>query len=105
VGKNVLPKIGDPFPANAKTVATEDSVAVVLTHRELEPDNWTLSVPVLLWDEGYAKRRVDALLNESQAKKLKAIQLGLESKDAQLSDGRYVSGPVDAVRWMLENIA
>ena len=103
MGKNVLPKIGDPFPSKAK--ASEDSVAVISTHRELEPNNWTLSVPVLVWDEGYARRSLDVKLNESQANKLKAIQLGLESKDAQLENGRFVANPVDAVRWILENVS
>jgi hypothetical protein len=103
VGKNVLPKIGDPFPSKAK--ANEDSVAVISKHRELPPDNWTVSCPVLLWDEGYSRRYLQVRLNESQANKLKAIQLGLESKDAQLEDGKYVSNPVDAVRWILENVA
>jgi hypothetical protein len=105
--KNALPKIGDALDASMKSVAAKIAVAdkVVSAARELPPNNWTISCPVLIWDEGYARKSLDVRLTEVQANKLKAIQLGLESKDAKLENGRYVSNPVDAIRWMLENIS
>jgi len=86
------------------TLPLPDVIGIVSSARELEPNNWSLSVPVLMWDAGYARKSLDVRLTESQANKLKAIQLGLEAKDAKLENGRCVGNPVDAVRWMLENV-
>jgi len=69
-----------------------------------EPTTAKLTIPIFAWDEGYARRCVDVRLSGSQAATLKAIQLGLENRGAQLENGKYVANAVDAIRWMLENI-
>lgn len=63
----------------------------------------SLTLPTFNWEAGYARRNVDVRLTEAQAKTLKAITLGLERQEAQLLNGKNVSNPVDAIRWMLEN--
>jgi hypothetical protein len=63
-----------------------------------------LTAPIKEWEEGYHRRNLDVLLTHEQGQMLKRIQLGLEEREAQLKNGKYVSTAVDAVRWMLENI-
>jgi hypothetical protein len=63
----------------------------------------TVSLPFWSGFGGYTKRRHDVILTQKQAGKLKGIYLGLEEMDAQLENGKYVSNPVDAIRWLLEN--
>jgi hypothetical protein len=63
----------------------------------------TVSLPFWSGFGGYAKKRHDLILTQKQAGKLKGIYLGLEEMDAQLENGKYVSNPVDAIRWLLEN--
>ena len=78
---------------------------VIHVARSVDPvdDSWTISVPVLVWDAGYARKNIDVRLTESQANKLKSIHLGLEKQEATLENGKCVANPVDAIRWMLEN--
>lgn len=64
-----------------------------------------MSFPVFNWDSGYVRQKLDVHLTGAQAKTLKSIQLGLEKQEAKLSNGRCVSNPVDAIRWMLEEAA
>jgi hypothetical protein len=64
-----------------------------------------IEVPMLHgFQAGFVRRRVDIKLNRDQAANLKSIQLGLEMREAKLLDGRVVNDPVDAIRWMLENL-
>lgn len=64
----------------------------------------TLPAMSIADDGGYAQRFIQLRLTELQARKLRSIQLGLEESNAQLIDERYVNSPLDAVRWMLENM-
>lgn len=63
----------------------------------------TCSVPYIDSLHGYKRRRVDIRLTGNQAEKLKGILMGLEAKDAQLENGRYVTSPVHAIQWIIEN--
>jgi len=65
----------------------------------------TISVPFL--DNsfvGYSKdkKRADIKMTQAQASALKSIQLALESMDAKLENGKCVTSPSDALKWMLE---
>ena len=64
----------------------------------------TVTAPIKDWEEGFVRKNLDVVLNRDQARVLKKIQLGLEEKEAQLKNGKYVANAVDAVRWILENI-
>ena len=81
-----------PEPIAEACVTSTISVGVV-----------TVTAPTMEWESGYVRRKLDVALNSTQAAKLKAIQLGLEQKEAQLENGKYVANPVDAIRWLLEN--
>lgn len=83
---------------------TNEQPKAVQAPEKREPTTATLTIPIFAWDEGYARRCVDVRLSGSQAATLKAIQLGLENRGAQLENGKYVANAVDAIRWMLENI-
>ena len=60
-------------------------------------------MPVVVGVEGYCRKRVDLKLNAANATKLKQITQGLENQDAKLQNGRYVSSPMHALTWMIEN--
>ena len=64
----------------------------------------TVDVPFLNWETGFIRRRLDCSLTHEQARKLKGIQLGLETREARLQNGKYVNNSVDALRWILENV-
>lgn len=72
---------------------------------EQDCDVLHMSVPVFHWDSGYVRRKLDVHLTGAQANTLKSIQLGLEKQEAKLINGRCVSNPVDAIRWILEEAA
>lgn len=81
----------------------ENQTATPLPDRRIVVD-MTVEMPFLVWKEGFLRRRLDCVLTNEQARKLKGIQLGLESQEAQLQNGKYVANPVDALRWLLENV-
>lgn len=74
---------------------------------ELEESTGVLiEVPALLeLPMGYLPRVVKCDLNRPQRETLKRLTESLMSQHAQLEDGKYVSRPVDTVRWLLEQIA
>jgi len=61
------------------------------------------SVPFIDGVQGYCRRRVDVTLTGSQAERLKGILQGLETQNAKLENGRYVTTPMHAIQWVLEN--
>jgi hypothetical protein len=99
---NGLPSMTKPEENVIEHIETE---AAFTTTGPIEPDCTlvTVCVPSFEWDSGYAKRKLDVSLTSDQASVLKSMQLGLEKQEARLKNGRYVSNPVDTIRWMLEN--
>ena len=83
----------------------EPAQPTILSMTPMTQGVYTLSVPFLEWDSGYSRRVLDVRLTTEQAQKLKSVQLGLEQREAQLENGRYVANAVDAVRWMIENLS
>lgn len=72
---------------------------------EVQPNkNTSVTVPVAKWAGGYVRRRHDVSLDSKQAQALWEIQHGLEQREAQLANGRFVSNGVDAIRWILEQV-
>lgn len=95
-----LPKIGEPHPNG-----NGNGHAVVTSTVEQIKATITLTAPIKDWEEGFVRKNLDVVLNRDQAKILKQIQLGLEEREAQLKNGKYVANAVDAIRWMLENMS
>ena len=81
------------------TPVDESTTSSVMT---VESRVLTCSVPFLRL-AGYSRRRVDVTLTGSQAEKLKGIQAGLEARDEKLESGRFVTSPLHAIQWMIEN--
>lgn len=80
--------------AKPTTVTVEESAGILI------------EIPALLdLPMGYLPRIVKADLNRKQRETLKRLTETLQSRSEQLEDGKYVSRPVDAVRWLLEQIA
>lgn len=102
-----LPQMGDvpqpPEIVTAEATQAEPTEETVTETKTVQSHVLTISVPFIEGLEGYSRRRVDVTLSGKQAKALKGIQQGLESKDAQLESGRFVSTPLHAIQWMLEN--
>lgn len=92
-----LPKIGEPHTDG-------NGHEVVTTTVERMQATVTVTAPIKDWEEGFVRKNLDVVLNRDQARVLKKIQLGLEEKESQLRNGKYVANAVDAIRWMLENI-
>lgn len=69
------------------------------------PDECTLRLPMLRLGFGYIRRRLDADLSRTQAGQLKALELGLQSREARLANGKLVASGSDAIRWLLEELA
>lgn len=98
-----LPKIGDPHPLGPGVPL--DMQVTVTGPVEPTGEVVSISVPLFHWTAGNAHRKVTALrLTRQQAATLKSLTMGLENQEAQLKDGRFVSRPVDAIRWMLEQL-
>lgn len=55
--------------------------------------------------EGYFSNRVDITLTSEQAKTLKSVLFGLQSKYTKLSNGKEISNGADAIKWILEEMA
>ena len=87
-------------------VEEQEPAIVPMVKEEPTPEAGTISVtvPTFAWEKGYARRKLDVKLTESQALTLRGITLGLERQEAQLANGKNVANPVDAIRWMLENV-
>lgn len=101
---DALPKIGDPYPVtSAETVLVVETATPTISEEELG-QTVTVCCPFFPWDSGYCRRNLDVVLTSTQATTLKGILLGLEKQEACLINGRPVSNPVDAIRWMLENV-
>lgn len=92
-----LPTLG---MATAEVEAPPPMAPVV----EDEESRLSLSVPSFPWRTGYVRKSLDVRLTEVQAQTLRGITLGLERQEAKLVNGKCVANPVDAIRWMLENV-
>lgn len=65
-----------------------------------------IEIPQLLdLPMGYLPRIVKCDLNRPQRETLKRLTETLQSQKAQLDDGKFVSRPLDSIRWLLERIA
>lgn len=108
-----LPSVADLPSVGAMTegdvpVVKDTPVQLPFDRPEVDSAGMTtgvIEVPVATWlHVGFVRRRVNLNLNREQAEKLKAIQLGLEMREARLIDGRVVNDSCDVIRWMLENL-
>ena len=63
-----------------------------------------IKAPVMQGWNGYSRRRVDLMLDASQADTLRDLQQGLMSDKATLKNGNPVQRPNDALRWLLEQL-
>ena len=80
--------------AKTETQTVEETTGILI---EIPP---LLDLPM-----GYLPRVVKCDLNRPQRETLKRLTETLQSQSIQLDDGKYISRPVDAVRWLLEQIA
>lgn len=72
----------------------------------LTPEEAAIAFPLVPIDEGaYRKTHVDLQLSGRQALGLRALFEGLDRAGARLENGRRVSTPTDAVRFLLEQAA
>jgi hypothetical protein len=101
-----LPSIESIKPGMEVKLSVDETIKSFTETAPIEPDCTILSVsvPSFEWQSGYARRKLDVALSSDQAAVLKSMQLGLEKQEAQLKNGRYVANPVDAIRWVLENV-
>lgn len=58
----------------------------------------------LLPIQGYVRKRVDVTFTSAEAHALKSVRNALESRSAQLSNGKNVTTVSDAVRWIIQQI-
>lgn len=104
---NDLPGVSDSgsVPAAPVYVATPPTPApkVATVTKTVTSTVLTISVPFISGITGYARTRIDISLSGVQAQRLKGIQMGLESKSARLANGRFVSTPMHAMQWLIEN--
>jgi len=98
--KSRIPQLPQIAPAKSNG----NGHAIVASTVESIQATITVTAPIKDWEEGFVRKNLDVVLNRDQARVLKKIQLGLEEKEAQLKNGKYVANAVDAVRWILENI-
>jgi len=101
-----LPSIESLKPGMVVNLSIDETVKLFTETAPIEPDCTivSVSVPSFEWQTGYVRRKLDVALSTDQAVVLKSMQLGLEKQEARLKNGRYVANPVDAIRWMLENV-
>ena len=65
----------------------------------------TLEIPMAKLRHGYEPRRCDvSSLTGLQRETLRRVTNGLIAKDASLANGRKVTKPQDAIKWMLESL-
>lgn len=80
--------------------------ATAATAESEQPQPTLIEIPPLLeLPMGYLPRVVKCDLNRPQRETLKRLTETLQSEEAQLEDGKFVSRPLDAIRWLLEQIA
>lgn len=94
------PELKIPTTPEVKTVPLRDEIPTIRITEK------TISVPFLENSfVGYSKdkKRADIKMTIEQATALKSIQLALESMDAKLENGKCVSSPSDALKWILES--
>ena len=65
-----------------------------------------IELPLAEVDPGrYATTHVDVQLNATQAQTMRRVCDGMREARAELENGRYVQGPPDVVRHILEQVA
>jgi len=101
-----LPSIENIKPGMEVKLSVDETITSFTETVPIEPDCTivSVSVPSFEWQTGYVRRKLDVALSTDQAAVLKSMQLGLEKQEARLKNGRYVANPVDAIRWVLENV-
>lgn len=84
-----------------------NGVAPVVTNTEAEASRGgrLLNVPLLEPVGFKSGRHVDMQLNGEQAQALARLRAGLEENGCRLKSGRLVASRIDAVRWLLEQLA
>ena len=81
---------------------TEENVPIV---DEMPTIMQTLEIPMAKLRHGYEPRRCDvSSLTGLQRETLRRVTNGLIAKDASLANGRKVTKPQDAIKWMLESL-
>lgn len=65
----------------------------------------SVSIPFTSKIKGYASRRIDTSLTQTEALIFKAVCLALIEQKTRLKNGRYVRKPADVYRWIAEKIA
>ena len=91
---NELPTIIEPVQKQTKSNAPRKEVEVR-----------TVKIPV--FDnpfDGYFSNRIDMTLSTDQAKTLKSIMFGLQSKYTKLANGKEIANGQDVLKWILENV-
>jgi len=110
IGAQAIPELKTAIQPEVKTLSAEPEVKIVTLRDEIPTiriTEKTISVPFLENSfVGYSKdkKRADIKMTIDQAAALKSIQLALESMDAKLENGKCVSSPSDALKWILESV-
>jgi hypothetical protein len=76
---------------------------VSVVRREIEKR--TIVVPLMAETfDGYFSDRIDMKLTTTQAKTLKSVLFGLQSKFTTLANGKEIANGSDALKWILEEM-
>jgi hypothetical protein len=54
--------------------------------------------------DGYVTKRFEVRLKQTEASILRSIRAGLEQRGCKLADGRNIKTPLDAVRWLIQQV-
>jgi hypothetical protein len=54
--------------------------------------------------DGYVTKRFEVRLKGTEASILRSIRAGLEQQGCKLADGRHIKTPLDAVRWLIQQV-
>jgi hypothetical protein len=77
------------------------------TPAQLETTVKSISVPLAskVADDGFSRRTMHIRLTRVQAKTWRRLFLALDASKARTSDGKPIVGPIDAIRWLLDQLA
>jgi len=63
-----------------------------------------IKIPLAEQRSGYCARHVDVQLSGAQPETLRRIVDGLDASQARLKNGKRVTTPAEAVRWLIEQV-
>jgi hypothetical protein len=93
-----LPRTGTTFEV------AKEQPKVIVSRKEIEIRS--VKIPVMANTfEGYFSNRVDITLTSDQAKTLKSVLFGLQSKYTKLANGKEIANGADVFKWILETVA